>query len=60
MNPVQLDFPRVHSAAVPPTAVKLPPLLNAKTKKIHHLPLCLSQNKYLAISAELFHISLCK
>lgn len=54
MNPAQLVFP---SAVVPYTAGKLPPLLNAKTMKIHHLPPILTQNKYLPISAELLHIS---
>lgn len=36
--------PCVHSAVVPPTAGKLPPLLNAQTMKINHRPLFLTQN----------------
>lgn len=61
MNLVQLVFPPVFfQQQCPFTVRKLPPLLNAKTMKIHHLPSFLTQNKYLAISAELFHISLCK
>lgn len=54
MNTAHLVFT---SEAEPSTAGKLPPLLNAKTMEIHHLPLFLTQNKYLAISTELLHNS---